>query len=256
MRTAWRSAGKKESRELANPAFSEFLITDILTSLNLSTPIIAIAAFASTNVDDLFLLGSLFVDAEFRTISIVVGQFFGMALIVAISILAALFTIQIPGEWICVLGLAPLSLGIHRLWKLLTRKTRAGLTTGNRPDFVGKEKFRFGWARSEVVFVALLTMANGGDNLSVYIPLFSIQQTLIPQYALVFGLMTGLWCLLGYYLTSHQLFGKRVKNYGRFIVPFILIGIGVNVLSHLYDVRPERRKAWLPALTTFSEKFQ
>jgi cadmium resistance protein CadD (predicted permease) len=72
---------------------------------------IAIAAFASTNIDDLLLLSSLFVDAEFQTLSVIVGQFLGMSLLVLISILAALFTITIPREWIGLLGFAPLFLG-------------------------------------------------------------------------------------------------------------------------------------------------
>jgi cadmium resistance protein CadD (predicted permease) len=237
VRTACRFAGKKESRELANPAFSDPLATDLLASFNFSAPLIALAAFASTNVDDLFLLGSLFVDAEFRTISIVVGQFLGMSLLVAISILATVLTVSIPGEWLCFLGMAPLLLGLDRLWKLFARKPRSSLTNADRSDFVGKENLRFGWARSEAVFVTLLTVANGGDNLSVYIPLFSVQRTLIPLYVLVFGLMTALWCFLGAYLTSHRRFGTAVKRYGRFIIPFVLIGIGLNVLSHRHDVR-------------------
>jgi cadmium resistance protein CadD (predicted permease) len=234
--TACRFAGKKESREPANTALSDPLAADLLTSLNFSAPLIAIAAFASTNVDDLFLLGSLFVDAEFRTISIVVGQFLGMSLLVAISILATILTVTIPGEWICFLGVAPLLLGIDRLSKLFIRRTGSSLSTANRSDFVGKENLRFGWARSEAVFVTLLTVANGGDNLSVYIPLFSVQRTLVPLYVLVFGVMTALWCFLGYYLTSHGRLGTTVKRYGRFIIPFVLIGIGLNVLSHRHDL--------------------
>jgi len=228
-----------------------------LTYFNFSAPLIAIAAFASTNVDDLFLLVSLFVDEEFRTTRVVVGQFLGMSFLVLISVLAALFSVTIPGVWICLLGLAPLLLGINRLWKLFQRSAGASSTDENRPDFVGKDQLRLGWARSEIAFVALLTIANGGDNLSVYIPLFSIQRGFIPLYTLVFGLMTAVWCWLSYYLTSHRLFGNRVKRYGRFVIPFILIGIGLNVLSHVYDspaagdgTRP------LPALTTLPEKLQ
>jgi cadmium resistance protein CadD (predicted permease) len=239
--TAFRFAAKKESWELPNTAFSDPL-ADLLTSFDFSALLIAIAAFASTNVDDLFLLGSLFVDAEFRTISIVVGQFLGMSLLVAISILATQWTVTIPGPWICFLGVAPLLLGIDRLWKLFTGKPGSSLTTGNRSDFVGKENLRFGWARLEAVFVMLLTLANGGDNLSVYIPLFSVQRTLIPLYAFVFGVMTALWCFLGYYLTSHRRFRTTVKRYGRVIIPFVLIGIGLNVLSHRHDVRRRDEK--------------
>jgi cadmium resistance protein CadD (predicted permease) len=242
---------------MAIAAFSDSLATDVLSSFNFSALAIAIAAFASTNVDDLFLLASLFVDAEFRTISVVVGQFLGMSLLVVISILAALFTSAIPGGWIGLLGLAPLLLGINRLWKLFKRRRRTGLTNGIRSDFIGKEQLRFRWARSEMAFVTLLTIANGGDNLSVYIPLFSIQQGFIPLYALVFGVMTALWCFLGYYLTSHRLFGNKVKRYGRFIIPFILIGIGLNVLSHVYDSHARDKGGLrLPALTTLPEKFQ
>ena len=244
MHAACRFAGKKESRELANTAFSDPLATDFLTSFDFSAPLIAIAAFASTNVDDLFLLGSLFVDAEFRTISIVVGQFLGMSLLVAVSILATVFTVTIPGEWIGFLGVAPLLLGIDRLWKLFSRRPGSSLTAGNRSDFVGKENFRFGWARSEAVLVTLLTLANGGDNLSVYIPLFSVHRTLVPLYALIFSVMTALWCFLGYYLTSHGRFGTAVKRYGRFIIPFVLIGIGLNVLSHRHDIRRKDEKGF------------
>jgi len=196
----------------------------------LSTLVIAIAAFASTNIDDLFLLSSLFVDAEFRTQSVVVGQFLGMSVLVLISILAALSTITIPRGWIGLLGFAPLFLGINRLWKLLNRQPKKSQKTSNDRDFVGKERVRFAWARSEVLLATLLTVANGGDNLSVYIPLFSVQRESMPLYALVFGMMTALWCLFGYHLTTHRIWRDRLKRYGRFVIPFILIAIGLNVI--------------------------
>ncbi len=89
----------------------------------LSTVTIAVAAFTSTNIDDLFLLSSLFVDTEFRTLSVIIGHFLGILLLVLISILAALFTITIPRWWIGLLGFAPLFLGICRLWNLLNGRS-------------------------------------------------------------------------------------------------------------------------------------
>jgi cadmium resistance protein CadD (predicted permease) len=232
------------------------MAAEVLTSSNFPAVLIAIAAFATTNVDDLFLLASLFIDAEFPTISVVAGQFLGMSFLIAISILAALLAVTIPSGWFCLLGLAPLLLGFNRLWKLFKGLPETGLAIGS-PDFVGKEQLQFSWARSKVTLVLLLTMANGGDNLSVYIPLFSVQRTMIPLDAIIFGVMTALWCLFGYYLTSHKLFGNRVKRWGRFIVPFILIGIGLNVLSHFQDSRgKDQGEFGLPALSTRSKKFQ
>jgi cadmium resistance protein CadD (predicted permease) len=218
---------------MQSAALTGSLVTVTLSSFNLSASFLAVAAFTSTNVDDLFLLVSLFVDKEFRTIPVVAGQFLGMSFLVVISILAARFAVTIHGEWISLLGLAPLLLGISRLRDLFERNAKPGLTNANRPGFVGKEQLRPGWARSEVVFVAVLTIANGGDNLSVYIPLFSAHRAFVPLYTIIFCLMTAVWCWFGYYLTNHRLFGNRVKRYGRFIVPFILIGIGLNVLSHV-----------------------
>src|SRR6266436_5292576 len=101
----------------------------------LSTLAIAIAAFASTNIDDLFLLSSLFVDSEFRALSVIVGQFLGMSVLVLISILAALFTITIPRSWIGLLGFAPLFLGTYRLWKLFDGRPAKSRIKCNVQDF-------------------------------------------------------------------------------------------------------------------------
>jgi cadmium resistance protein CadD (predicted permease) len=198
----------------------------------LSTSILAIAivAFVSTNLDDLFLLVSLFVDVELRKTSVVAGQFIGMSLLVVISIFATLVAISIPGNWTWSLGFAPLLLGIHRLWKLMKSGFAVNPATGS--DFFGEEFLRVRRTHSEIALVTLLTMANGGDNLSVYIPLFSVHREDLWVFAIIFGLMTVLWCFLGYHLTNHWLFGERIKRYARFIIPFILVGIGLNVLSH------------------------
>jgi cadmium resistance protein CadD (predicted permease) len=238
-------------------ALINFLLAATLSSFVFAAPLIAIVAFASTNVDDLFLLASLFIDKEFQTIPVVVGQFLGMSFLVAFSVLAALFAISIQGDWICWLGLAPLLLGVGRLRNLFKKSIRLGSSDRNAPHFVGKEQLRPRWARSEIAVVSLLTIANGGDNLSVYIPLFSIHRASIPLFAFIFGVMTAVWCLLGYYLTNHSLFGDTLKRYGRLVIPFILIGIGLNVLSHAY--RPHDRRdgaSRLPALPTGPEKFQ
>ena len=57
---------------------------------------LGVAAFASTNLDDLLLLASLFVDAEFSPRSIILGQFAGMAVLVAVSAAAALVAVRVP----------------------------------------------------------------------------------------------------------------------------------------------------------------
>jgi len=196
----------------------------------LSELLVAIIAFASTNVDDLLLLSSLFIDSDLRAGSVVVGQFVGMSLLVLISILAAHFMVSIPVASIRMLGAFPLCLGILRLAKIFRTPLLKAATDPKETEFVGKEQVRVSWVKSEAALAALLTLANGGDNLSVYIPLFAVQRSFVPLYVTVFGVMTGIWCFFGYLLTNQRPFRDQLKRYAGMIVPWVLIALGLKVL--------------------------
>jgi cadmium resistance protein CadD (predicted permease) len=202
----------------------------------LSELLTAIVAFASTNVDDLLLLSSLFMDSELRTGSVVSGQFVGMSLLVLISILAAHLMVSIPTGWIGLLGFIPLCLGVLRLKKLFRTRSLKPAAGPKESEFVGKEQIRVPWMHSEVALATLLTLANGGDNLSVYVPLFAVQREFVPLYAAVFGVMTAVWCLLGYFLTNNHIFHNRLRRYAGFAIPWILIGIGLKVLWQAWSL--------------------
>jgi cadmium resistance protein CadD (predicted permease) len=191
--------------------------------------LLAIVAFTSTNLDDLFLLATLFVDIEFSTRSIIVGQFIGMSFLVLGSVLAALFAMVIPVGWLALLGLAPLYLGLNRFWELW--KERQANRAAENGEFVGPAQLNWKNSHHEVWTVIVLTVANGGDNLSVYIPLFSVRLSALPLYLVVFAFMTALWCFLAYYLTNHPLLRQRLKRYGHVFIPIVLVGIGLRVLS-------------------------
>jgi cadmium resistance protein CadD (predicted permease) len=85
--------------------------------------------------------------------------------------------------------------------------------------------------RSPVLTVATVTVANGGDNLSIYIPVFANAPSAIPLYALVFAVMTGLWCLLSERLVNHPRAGALIRHYGDIALPFVLILLGLSLLS-------------------------
>ena len=84
---------------------------------------------------------------------------------------------------------------------------------------------------SQWIAVALVTMANGGDNLGVYIPVFSREPAWVPVYAAVFAVMTALWCAAGYWLVNHPIIGARIRKYGHVALPFVLIGLGLHILA-------------------------
>jgi cadmium resistance protein CadD (predicted permease) len=81
--------------------------------------------------------------------------------------------------------------------------------------------------------VAAVTISNGGDNIGVYIPLFSKYNTVdqITVFTSVFIAMTAVWCIAAYYLVIHPLIASRIRRIGNIITPFVLIGLGIFILT-------------------------
>ena len=196
---------------------------DLLPSI-LTTVGLAIIVFATTNIDDILLLSAFFANRAFRDRAIVIGQFAGIGVLTAASAIAALLSLAVPEGWTGLLGLAPLALGLHSLHSLWSGAAENTEETAPPANSQGS-------SHSQWVAVALVTIANGGDNLGVYIPLFSRQLTWIPLFAIVFTIMTGAWCMAGYWLVNHPRLGTQVRRYGHVALPFVLIGLGLYILS-------------------------
>ena len=79
--------------------------------------------------------------------------------------------------------------------------------------------------------VAAVTIANGGDNLAVYVPLFAAQSSEVVVFAAVFAVMTALWCALGLALVRNRWVGERVSRVAQRMFPFVLIALGLYILA-------------------------
>ncbi|WP_438011648.1 cadmium resistance transporter [Sorangium sp. So ce321] len=197
---------------------------------------VSAVVFISTNIDDILLLTAFYSDPDFTPRQVVAGQFLGMAALVLASVACALLAVRVPEGWIGLLGLAPLALGLRGLWALW-RGPGAGEDEGDDADAADLPRGRA--ARFRSLAVATVTVANGGDNLGVYIPLFSSSPGLIPLHAAVFAVMTGALCALGHHLVNHPVLGSRIRRHGRVALPFVLIGLGLWIMSDaLVLIRP------------------
>lgn len=185
---------------------------------------IAVLLFASTNVDDLFVLIGFFSDPRVRARHVVVGQFMGIGVLYGVSVLASLLCIVVPRAYIGLLGLAPIFIGVaklHSLWR------------GPGADEQGRDDAVVATARvgRNGLTVAIATVANGGDNISVYTPLFATRSPAeVAAAGLVFAIMTALWCFFGHWLVNHPALGVPLRRYGPITLPFILIGLGILIL--------------------------
>ena len=178
---------------------------------------LAVVLFASTNIDDLFVLLALFADHRVGTRGIVVGQYIGIASLFVFSVGVSTVSLLLSREQTGLLGIMPVLIG---LGKLVT------LFRGREEDQEGREQ-----GVAAAFGVAAITIANGGDNIGVYTPFFasrSIAQ--IGLIAAVFAIMTALWLTVGHGLVSHPKFGAPLRRHGHRVLPFVLIGIGIIIL--------------------------
>jgi cadmium resistance protein CadD (predicted permease) len=174
------------------------------------------AAFALTDLDDLVLLIAFFADPAYRPRQIVAGQFAGMIALILASLVAALLGRALPLEWLGLLGLLPIGLGVKQL---VTRDD----TDAAAPPI---------WVRrlGRTAIVATVTIANGGDNLAIYVPLLAIHdRAAAALLAALFLALTGLWCLLAWRLARA---GRRAVA-GRAwatAAPVLFIALGLYIL--------------------------
>ena len=127
---------------------------------------VGIVVFASTNIDDIFLLAAFFADPRLCPSSIVVGQYLGIGALVLVSALAALLALAFPDGWVALLGVVPLLLGLTKLLALRA-DTVGGEGVSEEHRIQGREHDAERGLHSQVLVVASVTVANGGDNVGV-----------------------------------------------------------------------------------------
>lgn len=197
----------------------------------LTTALTALTAFSVTNVDDIVILTLLFsrLDRYFRVVHVVGGQFLGIATLVLLSLIGFVSRTALPHAWLGLLGLVPICLGLVQLVKLCSVDASEELSS---VDGAGPLEL------ASVLGVAGITVANGSDNLGVYIPMFATETAdeLLLTLA-VFGLLTGLWCLLGWWLTRLPALAALLSRYGALVLPAVLIALGGAVLHRSHTLQ-------------------
>ena len=76
-----------------------------------------------------------------------------------------------------------------------------------------------------------MTLANGGDDIGVYVPVFATTNTAgLITYCTVFLVMVGIWCALGLYLATRPMVANALTRWGHILLPVVLIAIGLLIL--------------------------
>ena len=182
---------------------------------------LGIVLFASTNVDDLLVLIAFFALPRCRARDVVIGQYLGIGALIVVSVVLSLISLVLSPAYVGLLGVLPMLIGIQKLFEL---------RRGGNGEAVPAPQTRRG-AIGQIAAVAAATIANGGDNIGAYAPLFATWSAArIAVVVLVFVVMTALWLALALWLVNHRTVGAPLKRYGHLAVPFVLIVLGLVIL--------------------------
>ncbi|BDI19204.1 quaternary ammonium transporter [Nostoc cf. commune SO-36] len=195
-----------------------------------------IIAFIATNIDDIFILLIFFsqIDVNFRRRHILLGQYLGFAVIIIASLPGFFGGLVVPREWIGLLGLLPIAIGIQQLVSRKEETTTVQTVSSDFGQFTPTNSvlsFILSVLHPQTYKVAAVTIANGGDNIGIYIPLFAGQDlTSLGVILSIFFIMVGVWCAIAYFLSRQPTIADILSRYGQAAVPFVLIGLGLFIM--------------------------
>jgi len=194
---------------------------------------IGVTAFVATNIDDLVILIAFFANSyRFPLTQIVLGQYAGMGALLAIGIAGLLIALVVPNNLIGLIGFLPIGIGVKELLELLKNSDNNEVVLSAKQPL---QSDRFLSAYLPLLTVAVVTFS-GGEEIGVYTSVFAKYHEVSEIIIIVLAVMvlTGLWCMIAYWLVNHPISASSIKRIGTVALPFILIGLGAYILAEAF----------------------
>jgi cadmium resistance protein CadD (predicted permease) len=177
------------------------------------------ASFLSTSADNLVLLAVLLGQRGQRSLPVMLGYLAAALVIGAGGLVVARLADAFPPNLFGFLGLVPLGMGAVRLTRAI-RGRESAASAAPEPRTIG------------IAGVALLMLANSSDTFLVLLPLFA--ETPEPYtYVMVatIAVVSIGWFGLALAVGGHPRMRGWIERVERWLVPVLLIGVGLYVLS-------------------------
>lgn len=182
----------------------------------------AIWLFVGTNVDSFVILLAFFGRAGGNVVAalrVVAGEILGFIAILVVCMLGALGLQLVARPLIPYLGLVPLALGLWEGRKLLPRRGDNADTDNPHDNGVG------------TLQVAAAALADGGDNISAYIPLFAAAGfSAMIGYSLLFLAGVVVMCAIAWTICDWPPVTRVMSRVGSLLLPVVLVAIGLIIL--------------------------
>jgi cadmium resistance protein CadD (predicted permease) len=163
--------------------------------------------------------------------------------LVIASLVSFLGGLILPSHWIGLLGLVPITIGLNRL---LNWESNSSSDVESEIELSHFSTFA-SFLSPQAYSVAAITIANGSDNIGIYMPLIANSSFFeLLVIIAVFLLLVGVWCYVTYKLTCQSAFvldvavgiANLLTHYGNNFVPFVLIGLGVFIILDSASLTP------------------
>jgi cadmium resistance protein CadD (predicted permease) len=200
----------------------------------------ALAVAMATTFDDNIYLTGFFSETNrhFRPIHVVVGELVGFTLLITTSFVASRLLAQtVPLAMIGWLGVMPMLIGCINLIQLLKPMETRDLAPiaslePQRQGFPSKRPKLSTVLREHHTYkVSAITVSNGGNNLSIYIPLLATSTTTsaLLTIAVCYGAVAT-WLSLSFRLTRLPAVAIHLSRHARRVFPFVLMWLGFRIL--------------------------
>ncbi|WP_409333266.1 cadmium resistance transporter [Trujillonella humicola] len=183
----------------------------------------AVGLFMVTNIDDIIVLSLFYARGAGQpgtTGKILAGQYLGFGAILAAAVVVALGARSfLPEEAIPYFGLIPLVLGLLAAWRAW------------RSDDDDDDEGKVSGKSLSVLTIAAVTFANGGDNIGVYVPVFTTVGTAgIIAYSIVFLALVAVLVVAARFVATRKPIAEVLERFEHILFPIVLIGLGIVIL--------------------------
>jgi cadmium resistance protein CadD (predicted permease) len=184
---------------------------------------VSFMAFLSTSFDNLFLLVTLSLHPKYGIAKVRQGYLLAVLLMIGICLIFAHGIQKLPAEIIPYIGFVPLGVGLYELWHLVRpHKSTARASS----DVIPK-------AGGSFLTITLIMIAHSWDSIAVLAPLLSdtrpgligwmVASVLLAATAFTFGAQKAI---------GHRRARSLLERYAPKILPFLLIGVGLYILTN------------------------
>ena len=144
-------------------------------------------------------------------------------LVIAVSSVGILIGTLLSPSLVGYLGFGPLLIGIYILYQQLRsteNKSTAVISAMGAPSKV--------WLTTVV-----LMFSNSADSIAVLLPLLAESGSMPTLLIVSIYLLTSiLWCAISIKIASNAGLAKRINDRGEKLVPWVMIAVGIYVLSN------------------------